>query len=113
MLPEARWAELRAGKAARRGCEEEDMLLLARWAEFAAGKEDLGGDIACEDEAVSVRLRDGMLFELDIDVALGVVGDVGFFIDGGGGGGIILRSCSTFADASDPSFCTMAGMCPV
>jgi hypothetical protein len=104
VLPDARWAEFSAGKAARRGVVEvvED----ARWEEFAAGKS--GG---CDfEDALSVRFNDGIGLDCMLAEAFGVVGEVGFLIDGGGGGGgIALRSCSTFDGIRTGSDSTICG----
>lgn len=103
-LPDARWAEFSAGKAARRGVDEveED----ARWEEFAAGK---SGGCGFED-VPSVRFNDGIGLDCMLAEALGVVGEAGFLIDGGGGGGgIALRSCSTFDGVRTGSDSTICG----
>lgn len=58
--------------------------LEARWAEFRAGNEGAGGE--------SERLKDGMVEEVVVDVARGVVGEEGCLKMGGGGGGMAFRS---------------------
>jgi len=96
VLPDARWAEFRAGNAARRGWVgegEEVEVVCVRWEELAAGKR---GGCDCEDDG----LNEGIGFEgVAVLEALGVVGEVGVLIEGsrggGGGGGIAFRSCST------------------
>lgn len=103
--PLARCAELRAGKAARRGCEVFALVVVERFpalcAEFAAGKRggwSLGWLVGLRGRSSSwERLKDGIIPAAVVADARGVVGEDGFLKVGGGGGGIIFLSLATFA----------------
>lgn len=108
--PEALWAELSAGKAARRGCCVDGVVdVLARCAEFAAGKRGGCGFESWVD-VPSVRLKEGIEVGCEVAIAFGVVGEVGLVRDGGGGGGgMSFRSSSTREGSLDMSCSTICG----
>ena len=108
MPPEALCAEFKAGKAARRGCDDV-LFPPARCAEFAAGNSGGCGWGFREDGGLSVILREGTGLDCETAMALGVVGDVGGWNDGGGGGGIIFLSCSLFVASWAEPFSTING----